>query len=303
MKQIQVFDENTSTAVFAGTILALAIVFSGCCTGLVLGMAGGLRNVQGARRAMRHYTMVKGEEKEDFIRLDRWLAERGGGIARPNGERIYWFNMPYWRCYSNENFVLVVEPGRFSEEYADIIWLSGGITTPSRTNGNVLSAFAPCFSWHHTNALDDCASLHMEPDPMKGSGAYGIFFGDGRDRLVTSRHRSPLLLGSGKRAGDANETSLFFQPVDRYHTTFCCEKSRDGRIAFMRISISDEEGWQPSLGLHQLENASPLSFGSFEVDWPRPYVRPLTLENVRVKGMGGNHGSPFTPYRWRFGCW
>ena len=124
------------------------------------------------------YSIDEGEEALDFLRFATWVENMDGRFPLEPGSKMHWFESSEFRCYSNDNHVIVFTPRRFHEEFGTIVWIAGGVSN----SGNFVENLYPFISTNHIGV--QTGNLRVAPEACRDAGLFSARFGDSRERLL-----------------------------------------------------------------------------------------------------------------------
>ncbi len=246
-------------------------VIAGICGVVFLATAlivlAGCTSTRRQRDYARLYTVVPGEEREDFGRLASWIAEHDGQITLPIGGTVYWSETAYYRWYSNETFVITTCPPRFHETRSEIRWLCGYVSPAKRGVGWAMTADYGL----RGPGTYDFFEARMYPENAPLDGVFGVRFGDRRPRLlqVLEWHISDQLEGNrrGARKLASNDSyDLFSIGYLRGYpgTQLSAFLSASREVGILKVRMPNSPGLS---GLDFMKEDPPvLRQGSFIVD-------------------------------------
>lgn len=234
----------------------------------------------------------EGGESEDLHRFAEWLSKREGRLSIEKGSTIQWFETQSYRCYSNDTFVLAFCPPRFSEKYADIVWLAGKLDKSE----DIISDFFPpsILDEHNIRTYTYPKSVLPGPEKCVEDGIYTIRFGDQREnlcnRLLYLDSLSPLktvlkdestgnerlyveyLLGEGQKYYSNSFHLAGPYAMDKYNGHVWCSLTVDGKVFQMQVSIFNSRFGVPDMNAYKYRKLPILRSGSFKVDWETPEI-------------------------------
>ena len=190
---------------------------------------------------------IQGEESNDFKRVIEYIAIHDGQITLAERTQIHWFDTLYFRCYSNDTYVIVTYPPPFLGDKSRMYWFCGKVVKVLPDEGFAF-AIEPDYLTEEDRRQgflnDKFSCLEFFTPPYQDDGIFSIRFGEQRevtlDRLkleipMLERHvgLNNTMINYNLRNLDANFTIL--SPASYRYREHKCNISYDqeGRAVWM----------------------------------------------------------------------
>ena len=129
------------------------------------------------------WTPIPGEERNDFARIAKFIATHDGNITLVEGTQIHWFDTFYFRCYSNDTYVIVSYPPPFRSEQSALYWFCGKVVQGhERGFAFAINGDPPTSEDRANHFFDDrFPCLKFNAILYRSDGIFGVNFGERRE--------------------------------------------------------------------------------------------------------------------------